>query len=89
MNPTDTQTPPAATTPGRLRQPRPWPYATRPTGAPLPETDAPEHDLLRLMPEPALAGDLPPPKPAPARDRLTAAEAIALAPLPRTFWFDL
>lgn len=79
MKTNEAQLPPLAQALGRIRQPRPWPYAPRPAAP----GDAPGHDLLRLMPEPALTGDLPEaPRPAP------------LPPIPgpeaaRTYWFDL
>lgn len=86
----DPPLPPLALALGRLRQPRPalraaWPFAPRPAGDPLPaETlppgdtlTGPSHDFLRILPEPALNGDLPPPRPTPA----TA--------LNRPYWFDL
>lgn len=82
--------PPLAQALCRLRQPaRAWPYAPRPAElAPEPEpltTTLAEaaHDFLRILPEPALTGDLPavpPPQPAPA---IPGAEAA------RTYWFDL
>lgn len=68
------QLPPLAQALGRLRQPRPWPCAPRPA--------ATEHDLLRLMPEPAFAGDLPE-KPRPPAAAIPGPEAA------RTYWFDL
>jgi hypothetical protein len=85
--------PPLAQALGRLRQPRAWPYAPRPAGTeppPTATTPPPDHDLLRILPEPALTGELPPaaPRPGPPA-RLTALEAIALAPVNRTYWFDL
>ena len=80
MNPSEAQFPPLAQALGRLRQPRPWPYAPRPALA-RPAT-APEHDLLRLMPEPALTGELPE-KPRPAAAAIPGPEAA------RTYWFDL
>ncbi len=80
MNPIDTQMPPLAQALGRLRQPRAWPYAPR--TEPLTPIPAPEHDLLRLMPEPALTGDLPE-KPRPAAAAIPGPEAA------RTYWFDL
>lgn len=73
---------------GRLRQPTPtraWPYAPRPaelTRNP-PRTTEPEHDFLRMMPEPALVGDLPP-EPAP-----TAAPTTLRTEGTRPYWFDL
>ena len=76
MNAIEAQFPPLAQALGRVRQPRPWPYAPRPAAP----GDAPEHDLLRLMPEPALTGDLPE-KPAPA--------AVPGPEAARTYWFDL
>ena len=117
MTALENQFPPLAQALGRLRQPRGWPYAPRATEPAIaqnaPRADAtnvspeaaptlPDHDFLRMMPEPALTGDLPEAKPAnprampakpaaaPApRETLTAVEAIALAPLNRTYWFDL
>ncbi|MBC8011274.1 MAG: hypothetical protein H7067_14400 [Burkholderiales bacterium] len=104
MTALENQFPPLAQALGRLRQPRAWPYANRTTdAATAPETtptDAPDdatpaaapadNDFLRILPEPALTGDLPEAKPAaPTRAPLTAIEAIALAPLNRTYWFDL
>lgn len=80
MNTIEAQLPPLAQALGRLRQPRAWPYAPRPGfAAPTP---APEHDLLRLMPEPALTGDLP-------EKALPAAAAIPGPEAARTYWFDL
>ncbi len=81
MNTIEPQLAPLGQTPGRPRQPRAWPYATRP--GPAATATAPEHDLLRLMPEPALTGDLPE-KPRPA-----AAPAIPGPEAARTYWFDL
>lgn len=92
--------PPLAQALGRLRArpaaPRAWPANPRPLpqtdaagepARPAPET-APEagHDFLRMIPEPALCETAPAPA---APPRLTPAEAIALAPINRTFWFDL
>lgn len=76
MNTIEAQFPPLAQALGRIRQPRPWPYAPRPAEA------APEHDLLRLMPEPALTGELPE-KPRPPAAAIPGPEAA------RTYWFDL
>jgi hypothetical protein len=85
----DPQLPPLALALGRLRQPRPahrttWPFAPRPAGEPLPEElppaappTAPAHDFLRVVPEPALTGDLPSARNAPA------------PPVNRPYWFDL
>lgn len=88
MTAPETHFPPPAPAPGRLRQPRAWPYASRPA-----ETAPPANDFLRMLPEPALAAGLPAPepkpKPAPEREALTAIEAFALAPVNRTYWFDL
>lgn len=113
MNALETQFPPLAQALGRLRQPRSWPYATRPTepataqaardgNATADATAAPtDNDFLRILPEPALTGDLPEATPittrpapttgaaAPLAAPLTPIEAIALAPLNRTYWFDL
>jgi hypothetical protein len=102
MTALETQFPPLAQALGRLRQQRGWPYATRPAAAATPAAALPENDFLRMLPEPALTGDLPETNPAPAhaplataakpaatRETLTAVEAIALAPLNRTYWFDL
>ena len=99
MTALENQFPPLAQALGRLRQPRGWPYATRPAEPATPETALaanttatpalPDHDFLRMLPEPALTGDLPTNKPTAARETLTAVEAIALAPLNRTYWFDL
>lgn len=86
----------------RPAAPRAWPANPRPlppagesdapgeTPRPAPATAAPEpgHDFLRMIPEPAFHEPAPAPA-APPRERLTAAEAIALAPVNRTFWFDL
>lgn len=75
MNATEAQLPPAPAA-GRLRQPHAWPGAARPRALTF------EHDLLRLMPEPALTGELPEPPPRP----------VAAVPGPeaaRTYWFDL
>jgi hypothetical protein len=86
MNTENPNFPPLAQALGRLRQPtRAWPYAPRPAGlAPDPGRPAePAHDFLRMMPEPALTGELPPepaPRIAPATPRAEAA---------RTYWFDL
>jgi hypothetical protein len=80
MNTIEAQLPPLAQALGRLRQPRAWPYAPRPEA--VAATPAPEHDLLRLMPEPALTGDLPE-KPRPAATAIPGPEAA------RTYWFDL
>jgi hypothetical protein len=83
MNTLEAQLPPLAQALGRLRQPRAWPQAPRPALAP--ETRAaPEHDLLRLMPEPALTGDLPAPPPRPAAPAIPGPEAART-----TYWFDL
>jgi hypothetical protein len=76
MNTTEAQLPPTAQTPGRLRLPRARPCATRPAAAL-------EHDLLRLMPEPALTGELPEPPPRPPAAGIPGPEAA------RTYWFDL
>ena len=96
MTAPETHYPPIAQALGRLRQPRPWPYAARPAETRLPDDAAPEaalppNDFLRMLPEPALAGGPPAKKPAPTTERpaLTAVEALALAPLNRTYWFDL
>ena len=99
MTAPEPQNPQTAQAPGRLRQPRPWPYAARPaeTVPPphglAPGAALPDNDFLRLLPEPALAAGLPAAKPttapAPHREPLTAVEALALAPLNRTYWFDL
>ncbi len=83
--------PPLAQALCRLRQPaRAWPYAPRPPE--LTEARTPfvgpgpaeaAHDFLRILPEPALTGDLPavpPPQPAPPIPGAGAA---------RTYWFDL
>ncbi len=83
MNTLEAQFPPLAQALGRLRQPDHGPAAARALAL-LDET--PAHDLLRLMPEPALAADLP---------GLAAPQARALpARIPgpeaaRTYWFDL
>ncbi len=89
MNALDPQLPPLALALGRLRQPRPahrttWPFAPRPAGEPLPEelpptvrATAPEHDFLRVLPEPALTGELPAPRSAPP------------PAFNRPYWFDL
>jgi hypothetical protein len=90
MNALDPQLPPLALALGRLRQPRPaprttWPFAPRPAGEPLPEetpppaatATAPDHDFLRVLPEPALTGELP-----------TARSAPPPA-FNRPYWFDL
>lgn len=73
--------PPLAQALCRLRQPaRAWPYAPRPPElAPAPQTTPAEaaNDFLRILPEPALTGDLP------------AAPAIPGAEAARTYWFDL
>jgi len=82
MNSIEAQFPPLAQALGRIRQPRPWPYAPRPATETLPPPPAPAHDLLRLMPEPALTGELPE-KPRPAAAAIPGPEAA------RTYWFDL
>jgi hypothetical protein len=74
MNNIENQLPALAQALGRLRQPRPRPWAERPA-----ET---EHDLLRLMPEPAFAYDLPE-QPRPPAAAIPGPEAA------RTYWFDL
>ena len=54
--------------------------------------DLAENDFLRVLPDPALTGDLPPTRPVAHPDQraaLTAFEAIALAPMNRVYWFDL
>lgn len=79
MNTLDAQLPPLAQALGRLRQPRAWPYAPRPVLDPA----CPGHDLLRLMPEPALTGELPPAPPRPPAGTLPGQETA------RTYWFDL
>ena len=79
MNTIEAQFPPLAQALGRIRQPRPWPYAPRPAAL----ATAPEHDLLRLMPEPALTGDLP------EKARPAPAPAIPGPEAARTYWFDL
>lgn len=98
MTAPETQYPPLAQALGRLRQPRVWPYAARPAETPPPDdatpaTALPPNDFLRMLPDPALTAEPPAAKPktAPATDRetLTAVEALALAPLNRTYWFDL
>lgn len=93
MQNTDLPLPPLALALGRLRQPRlaprGWPYATPRTPtetaatatAPVRPQAQPEHDFLRLLPEPALFGELPAERPAPAL--IPGAEAA------RTYWFDL
>jgi hypothetical protein len=75
MQATEQTFPPLALALGRLRQPRPaprgWPYAatTRATtdaAAPVARPQRqPENDFLRLLPEPALFGELPVERPAP------------------------
>jgi len=81
MNPENPHFPLLAQALGRLRQPqRAWPYTPRPpelTTAPLTDPATPAHDFLRILPEPALTGDLPP---APAAPPAQAA---------RIYWFDL
>ncbi len=97
MTAPETHYPPLAQALGRLRQPRAWPYAPRAAETPPPdaalETALPPNDFLRMLPEPALSAKLPVAKPTapPAQERetLTAVEALALAPLNRTYWFDL
>ncbi len=80
MNTLEAQLPPLAQALGRLRQPRAaWPYAPRPALDPA----VPGHDLLRLMPEPALAGEWPPAPPRPPATAIPGPEAA------RTYWFDL
>lgn len=85
--------PPLALALGRLRQPRlaprGWPYATPRTPAepaiaataPARPQTQPDNDFLRLLPEPALLGELPTERPAPPT--IPGAEAA------RTYWFDL
>lgn len=70
MNTIEAQLPPLAQALGRLRPDRPTLCAA-------------EHDLLRLMPEPALADE---PPAAPPR---TPAAAIPGPEAARTYWFDL
>lgn len=90
MNTLDTQLPPLAQALGRLRQnqtrpatgpARAWPFAPRPAGGP-----GPAHDLLDVLPEPALTGDLPPARP--ERDAAMF-PAVPGAEAARTYWFDL
>jgi hypothetical protein len=79
MTTLEAQLPPLAQALGRLRQPRLAP------GRPRFDADA-GHDLLRLMPEPALAADLPAlaePAHRPAAAAIPGPEAA------RTYWFDL
>lgn len=87
MNTENLNFPPLAQALGRLRQPaRAWPYAPRPPElAPAPQAAPAEaaNDFLRILPEPALTGDLPP-VPAPQ-----AAPVIPGAEAARTYWFDL
>ena len=85
MNTDPAQPPPIALALGRLRPLRAWPYAPRPTEL-HPATPNPRaqpmatHDFLRIVPEPALTGELPPPPPSLA---IPGPEAA------RTYWFDL
>ncbi len=72
MNTLEAQFPPLAQALGRLRPERP-------------ATDAAEHDLLRLMPEPALATEFP----ALAATPRAPAAAIPGPEAARTYWFDL
>lgn len=87
MNTENLNFPPLAQALGRLRQPaRAWPYAPRPpelAPAPLPAFTEAANDFLRILPEPALTGELPA-APAPQ-----AAPAIPGAEAARTYWFDL
>ncbi len=88
MNTENLNFPPLAQALGRLRQPaRAWPYAPRPAElnpppAPLTALAEAAHDFLRILPEPALTGDLPA-APAPSIPAVPGAEAA------RTYWFDL
>lgn len=77
MQAIEAQIPPLAQALGRLRQPRARPHAPRPAALAL------EHDLLRLMPEPALTGELPEPPPPAPPPKPPGPEAA------RTYWFDL
>ena len=102
MTALETQFPPLAQALGRLRQTRGWPYAPRPAEPAAAQPAPADNDFLRILPEPVLTDDLPETKPVPAngplpattkpgptRETLTAIETIALAPLNRTYWFDL
>ncbi len=80
----DPTLPPLALALGRLRQPRPapraaWPFALPTEKTPLDgiTTTSPAHDFLRMLPEPALSGELPPPRP------------TLVTPQNRPYWFDL
>lgn len=87
MNTENPNFPPLAQALGRLRQPaRAWPYAPRPADlAAEPPANIAEaaHDFLRILPEPALTGDLPP------AHAPRFAAAIPGAEAARTYWFDL
>jgi hypothetical protein len=86
MNTENPNFPPLAQALGRLRQPaRAWPYAPRPAELardpePLAAFAEAAHDFLRILPEPALTGELPA---APVAPAIPGAEAA------RTYWFDL
>ncbi len=89
MTTQDPQLPPLALALGRLRQARTtprttWPFAPRPDDPhppaeppPAAPSAMPVHDFLRVLPEPALTGELPREQPAP------------LKPTNRPYWFDL
>ena len=88
MQTIENQFPPIAQALGRLRPAlRNWPYAPK-NGAPPPpttdkrNTEAYGHDFLRILPEPALTGELPPALPAQPAPQ-------ALPKLDRPYWFDL
>lgn len=91
MQTTEYPLPPLALALGRLRQPRPaprgWPYAATPRTTTDPTANTrrgqpqPANDFLRVLPEPALVGELPAEHPAPP--------AIPGAEAGRTYWFDL
>lgn len=75
MNTLEAQVPPRTQTFARLRE-----TAPRPPRAAAP---APAHDLLRLMPEPALATELA------LRPERPVAPFIPGPEAARTYWFDL
>lgn len=93
MHTIETQFPPLAQALGRLRQnparpttgpARVWPFALRLTGGPVPA-----HDLLDVLPEPALTGELPPEMPARQERDTTMFPGVPGAEAARTYWFDL
>ena len=90
MQTIEAQFPPIAQALGRLRPTlRSWPFATKPTPPntattvqPQRDTETARHDFLRIVPEPVLTGELPPPRPA-------TPTPTALPETNRTYWFDL